>query len=131
MGSLIVTYCARPGYNIPWFVMAMAICSDKMMHVPPLNLVVIAENEPSFQRLVPFLNSIFRACLRLIKVIWFFVAVGYLLGGGLFEEVFDLSSVSVSHEALSQSLGILGGDGDLVTFHVESGMFRRSVPPPH
>ena len=62
--SWIVIYCARPGYRTPWLTMELASLSATMIPVPPLYLVVLAEKEPSFQKLVPILNSINLACSR-------------------------------------------------------------------
>lgn len=63
-----VTYWALLGYSTPWELMEVAILSDSMIHVPPLNLAVRAEKIPSFHKPVPFLNSKNLACLMLVAL---------------------------------------------------------------
>lgn len=49
---------------MPWWVTMDAIFSARIIHVPPLNLPDWAENDPSFHKLDPPLNSAKRAYLR-------------------------------------------------------------------
>lgn len=58
---LRITYCALPGYRIPWCVIKGVILVDSIILVPPLKWPVCVDT--SFQRLMPPLVSTNRACL--------------------------------------------------------------------